>query len=49
MAGIPTSGPREVSPSRAAFPFNFALGAVEAGHPPEIFLARTPPDKVVST
>lgn len=26
-------------PTRAAFPFNFALGAVEAGHQPEIFLA----------
>ncbi len=26
-------------PTRAGFPFNFALGAVEAGHQPEIFLA----------
>jgi predicted peroxiredoxin len=26
-------------PTRAGFPFNFALGAVEAGHRPEIFLA----------
>jgi predicted peroxiredoxin len=25
-------------PTRAGFPFNFALGAVEAGHQPEIFL-----------
>jgi predicted peroxiredoxin len=26
-------------PTRAGFPFNFALGALEAGHEPEIFLA----------
>ena len=26
-------------PTQAAFPFNFALGAIEAGHEPEIFLA----------
>lgn len=26
-------------PTRAGFPFNFALGAIEAGHQPEIFLA----------
>ena len=26
-------------PTRAGLPFNFALGAVEAGHEPEIFLA----------
>jgi predicted peroxiredoxin len=26
-------------PTRAGFPFNFALGALEAGHQPEIFLA----------
>ncbi|HXG16308.1 MAG TPA: DsrE family protein [Calidithermus sp.] len=26
-------------PTRAAFPFNFALGALEAGHRPQIFLA----------
>jgi predicted peroxiredoxin len=26
-------------PTRAGLPFNFALGAVEAGHGPEIFLA----------
>jgi predicted peroxiredoxin len=26
-------------PTRAGFPFNFALGAKEAGHEPEIFLA----------
>ena len=25
-------------PTRAALPFNFALGALEAGHRPEIFL-----------
>jgi uncharacterized protein involved in oxidation of intracellular sulfur len=25
-------------PTRAALPFNFALGALEAGHQPEIFL-----------
>lgn len=25
-------------PTRGAFPFNFALGALEAGHRPEIFL-----------
>ena len=26
-------------PTRAGFPFNFAIGAIEAGHQPEIFLA----------
>jgi predicted peroxiredoxin len=26
-------------PTRAGFPFNFALGAIEAGHRAEIFLA----------
>ena len=26
-------------PTRAGFPFNFAIGALEAGHQPEIFLA----------
>lgn len=26
-------------PTRAGLPFNFALGAVEAGHQPQIFLA----------
>ncbi|MCL6635744.1 MAG: DsrE family protein [Peptococcaceae bacterium] len=26
-------------PTRAGFPFNFALGALEAGHQPQIFLA----------
>ncbi|MBI1962750.1 MAG: DsrE family protein [Candidatus Rokubacteria bacterium] len=26
-------------PTRAGFPFTFALGAVEAGHQPEVFLA----------
>jgi predicted peroxiredoxin len=26
-------------PTRAGFPFNFALGALDAGHQPEIFLA----------
>lgn len=25
-------------PTRAALPFNFALGALEAGHQPELFL-----------
>ncbi len=27
-------------PTRAALPFNFALGAIDAGHQPEIFLAN---------
>lgn len=26
-------------PTRAGFPFNFALGAIDAEHQPEIFLA----------
>jgi predicted peroxiredoxin len=26
-------------PTRAGLPFNFAMGALEAGHRPEIFLA----------
>jgi predicted peroxiredoxin len=26
-------------PTRAGLPFNFAMGALEAGHQPEIFLA----------
>ena len=26
-------------PTRAGLPFNFAIGALEAGHEPEIFLA----------
>ena len=26
-------------PTRAGLPFNFALGALEAGHTPQIFLA----------
>jgi len=26
-------------PTRAGLPFNFALGAIEAGHQPQIFLA----------
>jgi len=26
-------------PTRAGLPFNFALGAIDAGHQPEIFLA----------
>ncbi len=34
---VGTSGSDD--PTRAGFPFNFALGAVEAGHQPEIFLA----------
>src|SRR2546422_7951972 len=35
---VGTSGTDD--PTRAGFPFNFALGAVEAGPPPEIFIAR---------
>jgi predicted peroxiredoxin len=34
---VGTSGSDD--PTRAAFPFNFALGAIEAGHQPQIFLA----------
>src|SRR5438132_5626628 len=34
---VGTSGTDD--PTRAGFPFNFALGAVEAGHQPEIFIA----------
>ena len=34
---VGTSGSDD--PTRAGFPFNFALGAVDAGHQPEIFLA----------
>ncbi|MBI4635220.1 MAG: DsrE family protein [Candidatus Rokubacteria bacterium] len=34
---VGTSGSDD--PTRAGFPFNFALGAVEAGHQPEIFIA----------
>jgi len=34
---IGTSGSDD--PTRAGLPFNFALGAVEAGHQPQIFLA----------
>lgn len=34
---VGTSGSDD--PTRAGFPFNFALGALEAGHQPEIFLA----------
>jgi predicted peroxiredoxin len=26
-------------PTRAGLPFNFAIGAIEAGHQPQIFLA----------
>ena len=26
-------------PTRAGFPFNFAMGALDAGHQPEVFLA----------
>jgi predicted peroxiredoxin len=26
-------------PTRAGFPFNFALGALDAGHRPEVYLA----------
>ena len=34
---VGTSGTDD--PTRAGFPFNFALGAVEAGHAPVIFIA----------
>src|SRR2546425_7881970 len=34
---VGTSGTDD--PTRAGFPFNFALGALEAGHQPEIFIA----------
>jgi predicted peroxiredoxin len=34
---VGTSGSDD--PTRAGLPFNFALGAVEAGHRPQIFLA----------
>lgn len=34
---VGTSGSDD--PTRAGLPFNFALGAVEAGHQPQIFLA----------
>jgi predicted peroxiredoxin len=34
---VGTSGSDD--PTRAGFPFNFALGAVDAGHQAEIFLA----------
>jgi predicted peroxiredoxin len=34
---VGTSGTDD--PTRAGLPFNFALGAVEAGHAPEIFIA----------
>lgn len=34
---VGTSGSDD--PTRAGLPFNFALGAVDAGHQPEIFLA----------
>jgi predicted peroxiredoxin len=34
---VGTSGSDD--PTRAGLPFNFALGALEAGHQPEIFLA----------
>jgi predicted peroxiredoxin len=30
-------------PTRAGLPFNFALGALEAGHRPEIFLVGEAP------
>jgi predicted peroxiredoxin len=29
-------------PTRAGFPFNFAMGALDAGHQPEIFLPARP-------
>src|SRR5256885_3806248 len=41
---VGTSGSDD--PTRAGFPFNFALGAVEAGPPPEIFIARQAPHPV---
>ena len=34
---VGTSGSDD--PTRAGLPFNIALGAIEAGHQPEIFLA----------
>lgn len=34
---VGTSGSDD--PTRAGLPFNFALGALEAGHQPQIFLA----------
>ncbi len=34
---VGTSGSDD--PTRAGLPFNFALGALDAGHQPEIFLA----------
>jgi predicted peroxiredoxin len=34
---VGTSGSDD--PTRAGLPFNFALGAIEAGHRPQIFLA----------
>ena len=34
---VGTSGSDD--PTRAGLPFNFALGAIDAGHQPEIFLA----------
>jgi len=30
-------------PTRAGLPFNFAIGAIEAGHQPQIFLAGEAP------
>ena len=30
-------------PTRAGLPFNFAMGALDAGHQPEIFLAGEAP------
>jgi predicted peroxiredoxin len=30
-------------PTRAGLPFNFAMGALDAGHQPEIFLAAEAP------
>src|SRR2546422_11626504 len=35
---VGTSGTDDAT--RAGIPFNFALGAVEAGHAPQIFIAR---------
>jgi predicted peroxiredoxin len=37
---VGTSGSDD--PTRAGLPFNFALGALDAGHQPELFLAGEP-------
>ena len=38
---VGTSGSDD--PTRAGLPFNFALGALDAGHQPQIFLAGEAP------